>query len=79
MAEPTVARTVELHRLLRRVLTLTMGTESSLTVAGALMYELASLAACDADSEADAVTLIDAWAATAKRQIRTFGVGHPHP
>lgn len=79
MPDTSPQRAVELHEQLRRMLTRTMGTESPVTIAGALMYELTSLAAAVSTSEADAVALIDSWAREARLQIRRFGVGSPHP
>jgi hypothetical protein len=68
-----------LHERLREFLNDDMGMESPATVASALMYELASLAAAISTSHAGALGLLRNFMENAERQIKAFGVGHPHP
>ena len=48
-------------------------------VGSALAYELAALVGRYAESQADALEMIDWVAATMRDQIRAFGVGGEHP
>jgi len=68
-----------LHRQLRAFLITTMSHESPETIAMALMYEVASLAATVASTDDDAHALIDAVVAVAHEQIDALGIGGPHP
>ena len=80
-AEPdrSAAHVVALHRQLRAFLIATMPLEAPDSIAIALMYELVSITATIADSEAQASALFDEWIAIARRQLTTYGVGRPHP
>jgi uncharacterized protein YjeT (DUF2065 family) len=64
---------------LRTVLRTHFATTPALPLAIALLYELTSMAATLAPTEATAIALIHAWADLAENQIRAFGVGQPHP
>jgi hypothetical protein len=75
----TAERAVDLHTKLRSFLIVEFGQEGPAEIAGALMYELASLAAAISTTEDDAERLLTSWRDQAARQIECFGVGRPHP
>jgi hypothetical protein len=78
---PTISRerSAELHEQLRQFLLAVMGQESPITIASALMYEVASLAASMSRSKAEADELVESLIDGAQAQIAAFGVGRPHP
>jgi len=75
----TAERAVDLHSKLRSFLIVEFGQEAPPSIAGALMYELTSLAAAVSATEEEAERLITSWRESASRQIECFGVGRPHP
>lgn len=81
MSQPDLSaeHTAELHERLRAFLLGVMGTESPATIAAALAYELASLAAMISPTMADADTLLRHTFDATRAQVRAYGVGHPHP
>jgi hypothetical protein len=70
---------VALHVRLRAFLLAEMPLETPDSIAGALMYELTSLAATVAIDPDDAKRLIRTFVDAATAQIDAFGVGGPHP
>jgi hypothetical protein len=75
----STAHVVDLQRHLRVFLLETMPFEAPDSIASALMYELVSITAAMADTEEQARALLGDWLANAEAQIKTFGVGRPHP
>jgi hypothetical protein len=72
-------RTARLHALLRILLAgLPKGTTAP-DVATALMYEVASIVGALCPDLAAADETLDGFCATAKAQIRQYGVGRMHP
>jgi len=72
-------RAAALHNQIRAFLITTMPKENPANIAGALMYEIASLAAAISTSELEARHLIESLLHGAEEQIVHFGVGRPHP
>lgn len=71
--------TVELQHRLRRFLFAEMPLEPPDSIVAAMMYELASITAAMSDTEEQARALLGDLLANAEQQIKTFGVGKPHP
>jgi len=74
-----VIEAANLHQQLRDVLIAAFPRASAQAIAAALYYELVSTIAMGTESKADALKLLDSWHETGREQIRTFGVGKPHP
>jgi hypothetical protein len=75
----SAAHAAELQRRLRAFLLRDMPMESPVAIAGALMYELVSIAASGAETETDARELLAELLALGEDQLEAFGVGRPHP
>lgn len=75
--DPTTLAAAELGSELR--VWLRRRAERPEILAAALAYELVAVVGKESASEAQAVALIDRWAAHMKRQIHAFGVGVEHP
>jgi len=74
-----VAAASRTHDRLRALLLEHFAREPIDQLATALSYELTSLTATVAATEDDAINTLTALAAGQVWQVRTFGVGKPHP
>ena len=72
-------RAMELHERLSAFLLASMPLEPADLIATALTYELTSLLASAAETEAEAIAALRLACKVAEKQIRAFGVGRPHP
>jgi hypothetical protein len=73
-------RSLELHEeKLRPFLFAELGAEHPIAIGLALLYEVTSLIAAGAETEADAKEVLDRLFTIAREQIEELGVGAPHP